>query len=368
MATRGLLRAELVLAAWSASTPGTATGASESALATYPAGTIVWARSVGGLLGVTLPALREFVVRPYWQESSGLRKDYPEAFVQIVGGPDAHGRIAYVERRLAGRHFADALKVIGTDGIGDRLVTPLRSAAGARLGETLALAPRAGRAAFVSETRGAAITGRPYYLAEGALEVWDVDARRRLPLRLTALDAGLSWLPDSTTLAYVATVARAAIPAHLDPIEGHGVFARSSHVPGIHLLDTDSRRQTLIQLGTDPLVSSDGDSLLMVSLTGRLRRVTLRTGETTDVMLPDKRGRAVALLKGRYVLYRARPAEGEPIARSPYGSFRAGLEMISLKIRDIETGAFQTVVPIIDPRWSVSFGAAASAHTGGTQP
>jgi hypothetical protein len=93
--------------------------------------------------------------------------------------------------------------------------------------------------------------------------------------------------------------------------------------------------------------------------------VDLATGEPSRVRLPGRYGEVVAFLDGRYAIYQALPTQGSPVVRSPYGSFRAGLQMITLKLADVDTGDFQTVVPVIDPRWRVSMGAAARPGAAG---
>jgi hypothetical protein len=61
------------------------------------------------------------------------------------------------------------------------------------------------------------------------------------------------------------------------------------------------------------------------------------------------------------VLYWAWPTEGTEISFTENNSPLAGpKQMRSLKLVDLEDGRFQTVVPSIDPRRSVSFGASDS--------
>jgi hypothetical protein len=212
----------------------TVTRAETPELAARVAGTLVWTRPVGGVVGVTLPDLRPIVVLPYWDEAGGPRAEYPGTVVETVGGPDEQGRVVYVEGRsavLAGRDKY-RLRLVGADGRGDRVIAPVPSTAGSYLGKTLALAPRGGRAALLSRTRGARIEGRPHYLGEGPLHVWDVDAGRELPLQTVALDAGLSWAPDGRTLYHVAAAARDAIPARLfEGADALGGYAGASHAP-----------------------------------------------------------------------------------------------------------------------------------------
>jgi hypothetical protein len=74
------------------------------------------------------------------------------------------------------------------------------------------------------------------------------------------------------------------------------------------------------------------------------------------VTWPGDAGGLIANPRDDLALYWGLPTTGTPIKHSPYGSFRAGLMLITVKLAVINSARFQTVIPEIDPRHRVSFG------------
>jgi hypothetical protein len=87
-----------------------------------------------------------------------------------------------------------------------------------------------------------------------------------------------------------------------------------------------------------------------------LRAFDVATGTWIAVSPPGFRGALIAYLPGDLVIYQSRPTQGRPVIRSPYGSFRAGIQMLPIKISDLSTGRFQTIIEAVDPRNPMAFG------------
>jgi hypothetical protein len=69
---------------------------------------------------------------------------------------------------------------------------------------------------------------------------------------------------------------------------------------------------------------------------------------------------ALAFVDPSTVLYWAWPTEGSEIGLTEHNSPLVGPKQLrALKLVDLTDGRFQTVVPFVDPRISISFGAAA---------
>ena len=129
-------------------------------------------------------------------------------------------------------------------------------------------------------------------------------------------------------------------------------------IPVVYVVDVRSGARRPLHVGTNPVVSTDGTAVLLecgvailVDTAGKnVRRVTL----------PGDLNRPLALLDGHMVVYWGLPTQGAPVVRSPFGSFGAGTQAVTIKVADLTTGRFQTIIPVIDPREFASF--AQSAH------
>jgi hypothetical protein len=318
------------------------------------------------IVAVSLPDLNETVIR-----RDIPRNEVDNSTIHSLSGPDDEGRIAYIEDHFFVKNKSNErhlLKTIRIDGSGD---TALFSRPGTALwahkgeiGEQLALAPTGGKVAFLS---GLSHKQMPQALfLEGTIELWDVGKKVRLPLDAKGVDQPMSWFPDGKQLAIVRFIARKDIPKKGVPVEqfGSGNYTGSwTELPAIYILDLQSGRSRFLSLGWIPVVSSDGKSVFVagwVSARNGIeliwKRVDVGTGAVADVSWPGDAGGLIANPTDDLVLYWGLPTTGVPIKHSPYGSFRRGLMLVTIKAAIFNTGRFQTVIPEIDPRERVSFG------------
>src|SRR5205807_755765 len=141
--------------------------------------------------------------------------------IHALSGPDADGRIAYIEDHFFVANETDRrhlLKTIKLDGTQDtelfsRLGNAMWAATPAghgEIGHHLALAPVHGRVAFLSGLSSVQMPSA--YLHVGSVEIWDVDKKAGRKRDIRALDEGLAWFPDGKRLAYVKLVDPKATP------------------------------------------------------------------------------------------------------------------------------------------------------------
>ena len=179
-------------------------------------------------------------------------------------------------------------------------------------------------------------------LAKGPLRLWDSTTSATRELAITAAGERPSWFPDGRRLAYTA-------PAAISP-GGEAVE------PMVHLLDTSTGESTPLAPGRLPIVSSDGRSVL------------LARGKSFDLMLIDAATRAeqtiprmhglgtpIALIDGRYLIYKGHTTPGAAKGTTTNNSpFVGPKPMMAIKLLDIQTREFMTLVPLVDPRCSVT--------------
>ncbi|MCH8165102.1 MAG: hypothetical protein IH889_05795 [Planctomycetes bacterium] len=323
-------------------------------------GYIVIDRSIGGIVGEALPALQELVIRHTGPEIGT---------VHSVSGPDSLGRVAFIENHyIEKRHL---VKVMRIDGSGEEVVVerPGDTLWSKEIGDHLALAPAGGLVAFVTNLSTVKMRKPRAYFQRGRIAIWDVDTKDRLPTGTTALDDKLCWFPDGRHLAYVDLMNRdeavKVLRKHVDPTEDYGtVLIERKQVPVVHVMDTTTGRTEALHVGLGPVVSADGTRVLMRDFEGRWRMLDLNRQQSQPVSAPGRAWPgAIALFDANLVLYWAWPTDGTELRWTQNNSLCVGPKpMLTLKVADLRTGDFRTVVPYIDPRRDVSYGAGAVAN------
>lgn len=314
-------------------------------------GTLLVTQPVGGILGVPLPTGREFPVRT---------PNDNRCPVYSISGPDSTARVAYLETCASSYR----LKLGTLDGSADQEIfaregTLEQGVMALGAGRCLALSRMGGRLAFLSQLRGRQLDEPAAFLYVGRLELWSVEEKAGGDSEITGLDAGLSWFPDGRRLAYVELVPRDQIRPSVGGTYADGSLAKWAAVPVVYILDTETRVRTFLHPGWKPVVSSDGKTVLVSDFNGRWRLVDVRSGSSIPARWPAAWGDAIALLDSEIVLYWGAPRSGI-WARYTFLGSMGPKRLVSMKVAELNSVAYETVIPYIDPRKEVSFGRIAS--------
>lgn len=170
----------------------------------------------------------------------------------------------------------------------------------------------------------------------------------------------VSWSADGKRLRFV----RAEPIEALSPTLAAGIVGPVGHagqgVPVIEMWDADSGAITMLAIGLQPLWSPDDRTLLFQPAHDRLATLDLVDHVGREVVLPGMSTRyeaiAIAFVAPVKILYWALPTAGDDpdytIRNSPLVGPK---QLLSLKVADLDDGAFATVQRSVDPRARVGY-------------
>jgi hypothetical protein len=278
-----------------------AAGQESDTLPPVPTGYLLVTQRGCGIEAIQLPTLQRKIVRPATIEN---RQDWPSD--HAMSGPDSAGRIAYIEDHFFVAHETDRrhlLKTIRLDGTHDDALFSRPGAAmwstsaigNGQIGRHLALSPVGGRVALHTDLTGVQMPNALLHV--GSIEIWSIDSRLSVKRDVNAIDAPLAWFPDGKRLAYVKLA---------DPTGGavrqDDTFARQfrnwKKIPSVFVWDVDAGTETFLHVGSAPIVSQDGRSVLISEYDGAWVhvRVDVATGESTVVHYHESKNAGTSII------------------------------------------------------------------------
>ena len=312
---------------------------------------VVWEAPRGKIVACELQDARDSVVH----QSSHV--------ITAVSGPDIQGRVAFIEAETA----SYSLKTVTLEGREETTVFERQGSATwptdgvLKVGRHLAISPRDGKVAILKDLHRRQMPGA--LLGAGSIEIWDLATKTSVDAGVTSMDETLSWLADNRTVIYSSLTMRSSLP---DRAVGFGLFggyvSSWSAVPAIYALDTATGRSTFLSVGWQAVAGARGKSVMVGGWVAEGDRrwivVDLATGREQPMAgLPGDWLGPIAEVDEGLVLFVGLPTAGREVRFADnHSPLRNAPQMMSIKVVDLTTGAFETMVPYIDPRISISVG------------
>lgn len=280
-----------------------------------------------------------------------------EVRTHTVSGPDAKGRVALVDNNMtAKRHGLRVLSNGKTSTLfersGDALWGDFKTHP---ISAQIAMSRR-GQIAILTGLAGTQLYDPQMYLQQGPIEIWSSDTKKMHAIKVNCLDQGISWFPDERRIAVVRTTSaddlrkRGLWPA------GFGSSFKAKEVPAVHIVDTASGTSKAVIVGWGPIVSQDGKSIYVEDYDRNSVILDLRTGTSKSVKIPGHWGPALALTADGRLIYWGVQTEGAKQKATVSNGLPGPRPMLSIKVVDLKTGKFATLLPYVDPRMQASYG------------
>lgn len=307
------------------------------------------------LISMSLPSLKKRVI----QNRQG------KGGVYTLVGPDESGRIVYAQDYFfITKNKKHELRVTTLEGISDSVIfeRPGDIIWENVIGKNMALSSTGGKVAFVGKHYTIDIGSSNYgtntpFLEYGPLEVWLIETRTPVITHAKALDMGMSWFNDGNRLAYVSLLPLAEVMvAHTQQVI-EGGFKGWDRVPIVMIFDIINGTSQFLHVGWNPLVSPDGKAILLSGVNKQNKIVSVETKQSRPVSWPGDWGGAISFVGDDLILYFGLPTAGTDPQWTQRNSPLVGAKpMGTLKIANLNTGKFKTVLNYVDPRSVFSFG------------
>jgi hypothetical protein len=291
-------------------------------------------------------------------------------FIHAVAGPDATGRIAYI-LETSDRFSEVKTARITEDAKTDKMIdgsTLIRVRGSALwddvLGLELALSHTNGRVALIQDVKSVQLRDPSALFGRGTITIVDLDGPEGKPhLQRTAIESldnkGMSWTPDGVGLLKVDLMDREQVERMWGKLSAaNNQIGMWSRIPVVIRVDTRTLSERPCCVGTHPVVSTDGKTMLVWAIDG-YSLVNLDDGAVRGVTWPGDRGGAViGFVESTIVVYRGYPTEGQDPGYSRLGTPWPGKRYRNdtIKIALIDSKRFRTIVHAVDPRKDLGFG------------
>lgn len=324
-----------------------------------PEATHLVSQSQGYIIYGGEPATIEVISLPSLKQNSIRLPGFVEDFYQL-SGPDEEGRIAYLAEAKV-KFYEKEKYIVALTTLSGKNHEVILSKEG-EVWDAFALfpklSPKGGRLAVFRETEPNS--------GEGIQQILDVRSKRTLvEFQIPRGGSrGISWFPDGEKIAYSKYVDHRELkgfdsyPEALQRAYANNLNT-SYHWPQvtcIFIYDLRSDKHTLLRAGHNPIVSPDGKSILFqqpgIGLSLDYYLLNLETGEVRPVdWLGQERG-AIAFTAPNVILDRGLPTTGRrhEILVGPSTPF------LAVKLVDLTTGEFQTVIESAHPHNAISYG------------
>jgi hypothetical protein len=308
--------------------------------------TVIWSEPVGRILAVSFSKLTPRLV---------FEAKHP---IRSLAGPDEAGHLVFTE--IAG----SKLRVCSGHLDGRAASTVLESSieqTGAReVGDYLALAPAGSRLAVLRNTKSKQMPRS--LVREGFIEVCELLGGEIRKTKILALEAPMTWAERGRSLVFSRLVPRDQVASGAPGRELFGEYLSVwTAWPTIWKLDIESGTEEFLAVGWESCGWIARDRVMIGGWPSISQKawliLDLSSRECELLILPGVVVGPVGGTNSGEVLYRAWPIAGSkiqyagnhsPLARAP--------QMVTIKLLDPTIGVFATVVPVVDPRTSVSFG------------
>ena len=316
-------------------------------------GELVVDKPVGGLISISLPNKEEKAIRI---------PGASEGTVHAVSGPDKEGRIAIIENHMVDDFYL--LKIYQTDFNAPTTIFKQKGDAlwGDEIGDFIALSPTKGLVALVANLSAIQLHNPDAYLKYGYLEIWDTNLKRKVPIQQQALEEKLSWTPNSQQLIFVQLLDQAEAAAlHRQKFKTPSDYGKTDlqwqRVPVVSSLNLESGRVSRIFIGQRALVSKDGKEVVMRDYDNNWAIFSIE-GDFIKFISPPGITRFGAIYFDKEkILYWGLPTEGSELLVTENNSPLVGPKpMLTIKVAELSTNRFETIIPYIDPRRELSFG------------
>lgn len=309
-----------------------------------------------GIVAKELPSGKELTIK------APNMNDNP---IHMIGGPDKKGRIAVIES-IGGSGGAEteqySLKVIDMDSRAEKTVFLRKGTYWSHIaenyGNSFSLSDSEGVVSFISRLKSTPVHNNTRYFEIGNLEIIYIESGEAVKSDIKAIDEGLSWSPNGNFIAYSELLSRQDLTSEMQIAFADGFgkqWQEWESAPIVSIFDVRGHASRRLHAGLNPVVSKDGLSILVRDDEGHFKLLYISNTQSVTVAVPGGDA-SFSMIGNGLALYRGLPTTGSK-QHFRLTSTLGVLPYWTLKIADVNTGKFLTIMPKLDPwRGKISYG------------